>query len=338
MAYDEPLLTNKDRIVLRELSTDARASFTHLARAAGCSTVTAAKIVDRLVQKLDIRFTLEVDMDRLGFPERHILMFRFKKKPSEDFLYDLFKTDTFAQDVYLTKGDFDMLVFAAAGSPISYIRWETDITAALSDYTPEIRPSEFVFPQLGYVPLSDDFVNFIREEIKTDKKDKQILKELNRNSRIGYREIAGLTGINEDTVRYRVFKFIKQQIVRRFTIAVQKPGYGSIVAYFFRYRFGKDTTSNAFPLMRTRYMTEAGETPLLNCYPMIAPLTGSFRSFGMAFDREKKQALYNAVKWHSALLKNEDMVERHAFVIKTLKGLLPLRNLDAAANYRFIWK
>ncbi len=338
MADEEPIFSNRDRILLRELSMDARASLTHLAKSAGCSVVTAKKLVDRLVKRLDIRFTLEIDMDRLGFPERHILMLKFKKTPSEEFLRDLFKNDTYAQDVYLASGDFDLLVFAAADTPVNYIKWETDLAAALSDYVPEVRPSEFVFPQLGYVPLNDTFVDFIREEIKADKKDRQILRELNRNSRVGYRELARLTGMNEDTIRYRVFKLMKRQIVRRFTVAVQNPGYGSLIAYFLRYRFSKDTTTSAFPQMRNRYMSEGGERPLLNAYPMIAPISGSYRSFGMAFDREKTQALYNAVKWHSILLKKEEIRERHALIVRTLKGLLPLRNLDATANYRFIWR
>ncbi len=337
MAEEVPIFTNRDRMLLMELSADARASLTHLAKVADCSVATAAKLVDRLTRALDIRFTLEIDMDRLGFPERHILMLKFRRKPTEEFLRDFFKNDTYAQDVYLAKGDFDLLVFAAADTPINYIKWETGLAAALSDYVPELRPSEFVFPQLGYVPLGDNFVDFIREEIKTDRKDRQILRELNRNSRIGYRELARLTGMNEDTIRYRVFKLVKRKIVRRFTVAVQKPGYGSLIAYFLRYRFGKETTTSAFPQMRNRYMSEGGKTPLLNTYPMIAPISGSYRSFGMAFDRESKRSLYDAVKWHTILLKKEEIIERHALITKTIKGLLPLRNLDPKANYRFIW-
>jgi DNA-binding Lrp family transcriptional regulator len=337
VAGDEPIFTNRDRMLLMELSADARASLTRLAKVAGCSVATAAKLVDRLVRTLDIRFTLEIDMDRLGFPERHILMLKFKKKPGEEFLRDFFKGDTYAQDVYLTSGDFDLLVFAAADTPINYIRWETDLAANLSDYEPELRPSEFVFPQLGFVPLSDGFVDFIREEIRADKKDRQILRELNRNSRVGYRDLARLTGMNEDTIRYRIFKLVKRQIVRRFTIAVQNPGYGSLVAYFLRYRFSKNTTTDAFPQMRNRYMNEGAETPLINTYPMIAPISGSYRSFGMAFDRDRKQALYNAVKWHSILLKKEEIRERHALITKPIKGLLPLRNLDPKQYYRLIW-
>jgi DNA-binding Lrp family transcriptional regulator len=329
--------TKRDRIILRELSNDARVSLTNLAKVSGCSVVTAAKLVERLASRLDMRFTLEIDMDRLGFPERHILILKFKKRPDDAFLQDFFKDDRYAQDVYITKGDFDLLVFAAADTPINYIKWETDLAANLSDYAPELQPSEFVFPQLGYVPLNDTFTDFISKEMRADKKDKLILKTLNQNARMGYRELGKLTGINEDTIRYRVFKLVKKGMVRRFTIAVQNPGRGSLLSYFLRYRFDRDTTGSAFPQMRNHYMKEDKEPQLLNSFPMIAPISGSYRSFGMAFGADWKEVFYKGVKWHKILLKKEKVVERHALVLKPIKGLLPLRNLDASSNYRFIW-
>lgn len=198
----------RDRIILRELSANSRTSLTRLAAAADCSVVTATKLLDRLVRRLDIRFTLEVDMDRLGLSDRHILIAKFEKMPSAAFLSDLFKDDRYAQDVYATKGDYHLLIFAAADTPINYIKWETDLAANLSDYSPYLRPSEFVFPQLGYVPLNDAFTDFIGKEMRADKRDRLILKVLNHNARMGYREIGKLTGINEDTIRYRVLSLI----------------------------------------------------------------------------------------------------------------------------------
>jgi DNA-binding Lrp family transcriptional regulator len=333
---EEPIFTNRDRILLRELSTDSRASLTHLSKASDCSVVTATKLLERLVKRLDIRFTLEIDMDRLGLSDRHILTVRFGREPDEAFLTSLFKDDRYAQDVYLTRGGYQLLIFAAADTPINYIKWETDLAANLSDYAPELRPSEFVFPQLGYVPLNDSFTEFIGKEMRADKKDRQILRALNQNSRTGYRELGKQLGINEDTIRYRVFKLIKKGMIRRFTIAVQNPGHGSLLSYFMRYRFSKDTATSQFPQMRAHYMKEKGEM-LLNEFPMIAPISGSYRSFGMAFDDEWRLTLYKAVKWHKILLKKEHVAERHALVLKPIKGLLPLRNLDAGANYRFIW-
>lgn len=338
MLLEDSGLTDRERRILLELSSDARSSLSKLAKSAQCSVVTAKRLMDRLVERHDIRFTLEVDMDRLGLSDRHILTVKFEHMPDEEFLRNLFEKDAYAQDVYITRGGFDLLIFAAADTPINYTLWETDLAANLSEYMPDLRPSEFVFPQLGYVPLNDSFVDFIREELKTDKHDKQILKLLNRNCRMGYREMAQAIGMKEDTIRYRLFRLIRKGIIRRFTIAVQNPGYGYLVPYFLRYRFYKDTTSSAFPKMRSHYMNADSDRSTLNGFPMIAPLSGSYRSFGMVFDKDRAAALQKGIRWHKSLLRREQVSERHAVVVKTIKGLVPLRNLDASANYRFIWK
>ncbi len=336
--YDDYELTERDRIMLRELSVNSRVSFTKLAKITRCSVVTATKMLYRLTEKLDIRFTLEVDMDRLGLSDRHILAIKLNNVPDVGTLRDMFKQDVYAQDVYLTEGNFDLLIFAAADTPINYTLWETDLAAKLSDYLPDLRPSEFVFPQLGYVPLNDSFVDFISEGLKTDKYDKQILRLLNGNCRVGYRDLSHKLGIKEDRIRYRLFRLMRKGIIRRFTIAVQNPGYGHLLSYFMRYKFCRGTTSNAFPQMRNHYMNEGTPIPALNYFPMIAPLSGSYRSFGMVFDKDKKASLYKGIKWHKSLLRQEQVTEKHAFVTAVIKGLLPLRNLDASVNYRFIWK
>ena len=68
------------------------------------------------------------------------------------------------------------MVFAAADTSRNYIKWETDLAANLSEYLPELRPSELIFNILGYMPLNSSFVNFIKEGIKIDKKDRAILQ------------------------------------------------------------------------------------------------------------------------------------------------------------------
>ncbi len=331
-------LTTREKIILREISIDSRVSLTKLAKSTNCSIVTVKKFLDKLIEKLDIKFTLEIDMERLGFSDRHILTIKFKRLPDMNLIKALFINDPYAQDVYLTEGDFDLLIFAATDTPINYTLWETKLASDLSNYLVDIRPSEFVFPQLGYVPLNESFVNFIRGELKVDNEDKEILKLLNKNARIGYRELGKTLGLNEDTIRYRIFRLLKKGIIRRFTIAAQNYGDGYILAYVLRYKFYKNTTSNAFSQMRHHYMTENEELPTFNSFQMIAPLSGSYRSFGIVFNENKKKAFDDGVKWHKTLLKQEEIVAKHAFIKKVLKGSLPLRNLDAKENYRFIWK
>ena len=336
MPEEELNLTNRDKLILRELSTNSRVSLTHIAKTVGCSVATANKLVDRLVKKLGIRFTLEIELDKLGLGERHIIYIKFEKIPDEAFLRNLFNEDPFAQDVYTTKGDFGLLIFVAADTAKNYIKWETDLAANLSEYLPELRPSEFVFDLLGYMPLNNTFVNYIKDEIKIDKKDRMILQLLNENSRLSYREMSKQVGINEDTVRYRVFKLLHRGVIRRFTIAVQNAG-GVVSTYFVRYSFDKHTISNLFPEQRKHSMGENEALPLINRTPIVVLLSGSYRFFGMSFGKTKEESLSGGIRWHLNLLKNNRPHEAHAIVVSPIKGLLPLRNLDAKQHYRLIW-
>ncbi len=333
--YDSGL-TSREKAVLRELSADSRASLTRLAKAAGCSAATANKLLLKLVEKLDVKFTLEIDMDKLGLAERHIITIRFAKKPDDSILRDFFKNDAYAQDVYTTKGDFDLLVFAAADTPGNYLKWETDLATGLSDYLPTLRPSEFVFPHLGYMPLNSSFVNFVGDEMRIDAKDRRILEILNSNARTSYREMSKRLGINEDTVRYRVFKLQRKGIIRRFTVAVQGAG-GCLMAYMLRYRFDNYTVADDFPRMRAHYKTEYENPPLINSSPFVVVLSGSYRLFGMSFGKSEADADRIGPRWHRNLLKGNNPKITRATVAKAIRGVLPLRNLDAEKNYRLLW-
>ncbi|MDE1854874.1 MAG: AsnC family transcriptional regulator [Candidatus Micrarchaeota archaeon] len=328
--------TNRDKMILRELSADSRASLTRLGKAAGCSALTASKLVDRLVKNLDIRFTLEIDLNNLGFSERHMISVRFGRRPDEEFLRSLFRDDPVVHDAYLTDGDYGLVIFAATDSPMGYMKWETDLASNLSDYLPELRPSEYIHEVLGYMPLDNSFVDHIKEVIKIDKKDRQILQLLNGNSRVSYREMGKRLGMNEDTIRYRVFKLQRKGVIRRFTIAAQRVS-GSISTFFMRFSFDKRTIPDLFPEQRKHNMNEDEPLPLLNRTVIVALMSGSYRFFSMSYGKTKEQALATGLKWHLNLVRNNNPHEIHAMFVKPIKGLLPLRNLDPKRYYRFIW-
>ncbi len=329
-------ISNKERLMLKELSVNSRVSLSHLAKITDCSVVTANKLLTKLIKKLDVRFTLEIDFDKLGFAERHIIYVKFEKKPDEDFLINLFKNDAVVQDAYLTAGGFDLLILAAADTPMNYMKWETDLAANLSDYLPVLRPSEFIINMLGYMPLNSSFVDFIKEDIKIDKKDRGILRLLNENARIGYREMSEKLGIKEATIRYRVFRLVRKGIISRFTIAIQNAK-GVLSTFFMRYSFDKNTIPKIFPEQRRHSMEENDALPVINRMSMLVLMSGSYRVFVMIHGKTKEESLGMGVKWHVNLVKRNKPHFASAIIVKPIKGLLPLRNLDAKKYYRFIW-
>ncbi|MDE1873516.1 MAG: Lrp/AsnC family transcriptional regulator [Candidatus Micrarchaeota archaeon] len=329
-------LVNRDKLLLKELSANSRSSLTHLAKVGGCSAMQAGRIVHKLITKLEIKFTLELDMDKLGLEEKHVLLVKFGKKPNEIFLNGFFKDDPYTHDVYLTRGDFDLFIFAAADTANNYVRWETELVSNLAEYLPELRPSSYMQANLGYMPLNSYFANFIKSDVKVDKKDKLILQLLNENSRASYREIGEKLGINEDTVRYRVFKLVRGGIILRFTIAAQNAD-GHLAAFFARYRFDRRTLTDVFPAMRRHEMSEMEELPAFNSTPMVVVLSGSYRFFTFTFGRTEEDALNFGIRWYSNMLKGNKPHIATATVLKAVKGLLPLRNLDVKLHYKYAW-
>ncbi len=325
------------KMIVRELSADSRATVTELSKAANCSRVTVTKQLKNLEKSLGIKYTIEVDETKLGTTERHLITVKFSKKPDTKLLKAFFAKEQFAQQVYLTEGDFDLIIYARAGDPVSYIRWETYISSELSEYGAVIRPSEFVLSHFGYFPLQDDFVDDIKS-IKLSEKDKKILKLLNENSRMSFTEISKKAGLERGTTRYRIFNLRKTGIIKRFTIAVQNPPKKYIAAYFVNYRFNK-TTQERSAMARSSYMNADEGVPLLNTFQILAPTSGSYRFFTMALFENRQEALDRAIKEHARIFSKENVEIKEARITEVIKGLLPFRNLDVKSNYTLIqWK
>lgn len=322
----------RERLIMRLLSSNARASVTELAKTAKCSRPTAKRLVEKLAKEFGLRFVLEVDANMLGKLERHVLAVKFKRKPDASVLESLFKDEKYVHDVYLTEGSFDLVVIATASNPIEYIIWETKLMEDLSDYGPQVKPSDIAYMALGFIPLNDSFVNDISKEIKVDEGDKSLLQLLNHNSRMSYRELSNLSGIKEDMVRYKVFGLRRKGIIKRFTVAVQKPPEGYAIAIFENWTYNKFFEDRA-AIDRSEVMNTDGEFPFLTAYQLSAPLTGSFGNFALCLFSDRREAMQKAIQKHKTIYKKDSLEIKHAKVIKALKGLLPFRNLDVKSNY-----
>lgn len=322
----------QDKIILRELSNDSRATLEHLAKVAKCSRATVVKKLARLEKELDIKYTLEIDVDKLGPNEHHVLFMKFRKKPKADALIELFKNDRRVHSMYMCEGDYDLIMYVMEKDPIEYIKCETRIGSALSDFGTDINNSCFVLASFGYMPFTDVFVDDIDEGIKITETDKKILKMLNQNSRIGYSEISGAIGSNDDTVRYRVFRLQKLGIIRRFTIAIQKPPQNYILSFFANYTFHKASKDRERVITST-YMASEQELPLVGKYQLLAPTSGSFRFFALALFNDKAEAEEEGLGTQKRTFSKDGVTLVSARITKVIKGLLPFRNLDIANNY-----
>ncbi len=328
-----------DKEILRGISEDSRVSVTQLAKQAHCSRVTLMKHLHELEQKLGIVYTLEVDDAMLGSMERHIIAMKFAVKPEAKVLEEIFKDDSQAQVVLTTSGDFDLFIYARTGNPVRYIVWESHIATELAEFKPLIRPSEFIVAHTGFWPLNDGFVSEMSSSVKLDDKDKRLLVQLNRNSRRSIQELSELTGMKGSTVRYRLTRLMKSKIIKRFTIAVQRPPHQCAMVHLVNYRFSKGFGERMLEIRKVYLGIDDKEPPLLNTLQMISPISGSHRSLGITLTASEEDAIKEIIEPNKRIYKKDSIEIELAKITGVVKGLLPFRNIDVKKNYlRIEWR
>lgn len=331
------LFSARERIILRELSKDSRASLSSMSKLVGCSYVTVGKIIDKLRERLDIRFVLELDPTKLGFLQRHLLMIKFSGTPPEGWLKQVFNREKNVHAAYLTEGQFDVIAFVAESDPIRYAVWENLLKQELSEYRAVLSSSDLPYFSFGYMAVDNNFIEEIKMPLK--KNEKMLLQYLNENSRISYSELARRLKLTEPTVRYKTFGLVKRGIIKRFTIAVQKPPQAYIIGFFERWVVCTKRFEERAALSREYRMDIDEHVPVLTTFQMSAPLTGSYGNFIVGLFDNKTDALDKAIKKQKEIYRLENYEEKHARILRPLKGILPFRNLDVRENYNVVnWK
>lgn len=325
----------RTRTAVRELSEDSRISVTDLAGKLKCSRITAAKTIMELIDKYDIKFGIEVDEDKLGLSQRHLLIIKTESKPKAAELKDLFYNDPYVNCAFLCKGEFDLILHVISGNPMDYIVWESLLPGKLADYGVEIYPSELMLTNFGYFPISSATISSMAQNI--NEKDKSLLAMLSENSRADISGIASRLSMGRTTVHYRLHTLIKKGIIRRFTVSVNKPSPQYIIAYATNYHFNKTSHLRSIKMMEYYKQYDNG-MPLLNTFQLLAPMSGSFRFLGMALFEDEKVARRDAIVAHKTIFNEEKVRISAAQVTDVLKGSYPFRNMDMENNYRrFKW-
>lgn len=325
--------SHRDRLLLRELSENSRATVTELSTKLGYPRYTICKLLKRLEDGIGMKFTLELDSSSLGASERHLLAVKFLRKPDRKWLESTLATEKNVQFAYATEGHFDLIIYAATTSAVEYIYWETLLIEKLSEYGAKVRASDIPYFSFGYVPFDSSLLEGTKA--KLDSEDKSILRLLSENSRMSYTDIAAKTGMKKGTLRYRVMNLKKSGMIKRFTIAVQKPPQQYLLAALENWSYTKEFEHKAVR-DRADMMTSDEDVPLLNTFQASAPMSGSYGNFVLALFGSRKEAADRMVKKHKAIYKGESYEIKYAQVTGALKGLFPFRNLDIKTNYNTI--
>ncbi len=329
------LYNYREKVILRKLSEDSRASISDLAKIAKCSRVTASKTLRALKNRYEIKFGLEVNEDELGLIQRHLIIAKLIKKPKLDDLKEIFKNDLYADNIYLCKGDFDLIIHTVNSDPMKYIVWESLLPSKLGEYGLRIYPSELMNTNFGYFPITSKQIDIFAKKI--DKTDKQLLMLLAENSNMSMSDLSRSLKISRNTLYYRLFMLRKNGIIKRFTISVNKPMFDYILAYAVNYHFNTTSSIRSVKMMGY-YKGYDEQLPILNTFQILAPMSGSYRFFGIGLFDNESDAKKNAIKAHKNIFNQEKVEIKYARIIGIVKGSYPFRNIDINLNYtRFKW-
>ena len=191
-------LSGEDILLLKALSMNPRMQHSKIASITGINVHTLEYRIQRLERLLGIKYTLELNMNNLGFSEYLILVKFISSKPSNEDLRRAIEPNAMVQLALATKGAYDLVIFCVAEN--------NNVVAKVLD---QIRTAEglrgidsewYITPiatSYGFVPLRQEFFDVLKDKVWHRKKH---VEKPNADS-LMQREYALLCELNEDSIR-----------------------------------------------------------------------------------------------------------------------------------------
>ncbi|MFA5077823.1 MAG: AsnC family transcriptional regulator, partial [Candidatus Micrarchaeia archaeon] len=209
-------LDSISRRVIRELCMDSRVPVRVMAERIGCSRSTVASRI-RLVEKtVGLHYTIEPDMASLGLNFSYFIAVKLRSDIPEKKLVSFLSQSPILQFGALCKGDFDLLLFASARNQLEFMRWASSFRSAFSGEISSWKASHLVLARYGFFPLNDATIT--RSTVPSPQRE--LLIELNRNSRQSFRELAKRMKTTVQRVRYNFRLLQKLGYAKRFTAVI----------------------------------------------------------------------------------------------------------------------
>jgi DNA-binding Lrp family transcriptional regulator len=214
---------NKEEILSKishELYINSRIPVSELVKKLGTSHQTVSKYIKELETRYSLRYTLDVNLSKLGFWEPRIITLKLDGMPDKKKLADHIKNYTFVQNAYLGKGDFDIIIHAVAPMTESYVGWEYTMRIELNRYKPKIEIATLNNFTEGFLPLKKETI-LMSDKITNN--EKVLLSLLMDNSRMKLKDLIKKSGLSQMKVIYCIRKLEDNGVIKRFTTSIQKP-------------------------------------------------------------------------------------------------------------------
>lgn len=320
----------KSRRIIRMLSENSRATFSDMAKALGISRQAVKKRIVKLYQEFSISNILELNEDELGLINPHVILIKFKHRPDDSTLIELFKKSYIPQLVIATKGSYDLIVYANAVSRSEYVHWDMGMHMSLSKYGISWFSSEVTHKQLGFFPIRNEALD--RTDLPV--RYKEIIKLLNSDSSASFKDLSRKLGFHLNSVIYAFKNLSNTQYIRRFTIAMRPPKDIILMSFVCKYTPGEDHELNS-ARARKAFMSDDKDS-LISRYILCSQLIGSYDFLAIGAFDSLKVARATGVGYHRQCHKKSGIRMRFASVEKVLIGNMPINSLDTSKEYKTI--
>lgn len=224
--------------ILLALSTDARISITELSKNLGLSYNGTLSKIRKIEEKYQIKYTIEYGFLNKFNLHRFLSITKFTENlPNPEEIQKLLEADPRIQLAIWMKGEYQLILFIIASTPTEV---ETLVYNLRSNIVMNNFPSEWYVSYFthgfGFIPLRDEFFNFIKKQVwqrtkeTPRKKPDQIfyreyatMRELNSDGLMDFSEIDRRYGLNKGSARHTYYELLKNENIWRITIAMGNP-------------------------------------------------------------------------------------------------------------------
>ncbi|EQD47666.1 transcriptional regulator, AsnC family [mine drainage metagenome] len=227
--------TKGEEFMLRALGMNCRIPTPYVSKFLGMSAYGLRHDIKSLENRLGIKYTLELDVEKLGFMY-YIIGVRFRdKKPSFQEIREAADRVDNVQLAMVCSGDYDLLMYVIVENNTTVAR--NMFYEIRENMFPEYDSSWYVmlfYKTYGYVPLHTDFFKMLERKVwKRTKeipkkpnsmiwqREYNVLKDMCDDSRQSLTDIDARRAMNMGSARYTYQSLLDRAIIIRPTIAMR---------------------------------------------------------------------------------------------------------------------
>ena len=237
---------------------NARITVPELAKITGLSNTAVNYHLKTLERKYDIKYLLEIDIEKFGYIN-YIAFVKFKdKRPTYEEMKKQLEEIPYVQVALTTKGIYDMVLFLVvkATSEARFTLYKL-MNLAFSDYEVNwsITPT---YPTFGFIPLRNQFFDILKEKAwrrtrenprptpdEITEMEYNVIKEMNNDAAADFVAIDRKIGADKGRSNYAYHKLTKTGIIKRATISLNKTDIKYNAIFVVNYAIQKEFSNNS---------------------------------------------------------------------------------------------